>query len=215
MTKVRIYRAEGFGSHIRSVEELSTEVEEVRVIAETAAGGGLEEAPNDGQQYVRQSEDWEVSASGGIDEAPNDGQRYVRQNEAWSVESGVGSVFGTEYQIIKSDNESSTASASYTTKVTLTTTSLPAGTYRIGATMAISNDTIDKPMNYRVAVDGQPNEFVGGYTPPIAREYEVRTGFDTVDFNAGVHTVAVQFQSGGAGGNALIRGTRIELYRIS
>ena len=58
MTRVKIYPAEGFGAHIRSVDELSTEVEAVRNIAETAAGGGVEEAPQDTTAYVRQDASW-------------------------------------------------------------------------------------------------------------------------------------------------------------
>ena len=67
----------------------------------SGSGDGIPEAPNDGQQYGRQSEGWTVvtgGSSGGIPEAPNDGQQYARQSEAWSVVAGgssaVTSVFG-------------------------------------------------------------------------------------------------------------------------
>jgi len=67
----------------------------------SVSGGGIPEAPNDGQQYGRQSEGWTVvtgGSGGGIPEAPNDGQQYARQSEAWSVVTGgssaVTSVFG-------------------------------------------------------------------------------------------------------------------------
>ena len=58
----------------------------------SVSGDGIPEAPNDGQQYGRQSEGWTVvnSSGGGIPEAPNDGQQYARQNEAWSVVTGGG-----------------------------------------------------------------------------------------------------------------------------
>lgn len=60
MAKVKVYPSEGFGAHIRSVEELATEVEAVRGIAETAAGGGVEEAPVDGNSYHRENAGWVV-----------------------------------------------------------------------------------------------------------------------------------------------------------
>jgi hypothetical protein len=63
MTKVKVYPAEGNGAHIRSVEEMSVEVEAVRNIAETAAGGGIEEAPVDGSPYLREDSGW-VSPQG-------------------------------------------------------------------------------------------------------------------------------------------------------
>ena len=47
--------------------------------------GGIPEAPNDGQQYGRQSLGWTVVATGGgIPEAPNDGTAYARKSAAWA-----------------------------------------------------------------------------------------------------------------------------------
>lgn len=52
------------------------------------------EAPNDGEQYVRQNEDWaqiEIPAAG-IEEAPDDGVIYGRRNGDWEFVGGVRSV---------------------------------------------------------------------------------------------------------------------------
>ena len=49
----------------------------------TGGGGGVPEAPIDGQQYARQNAGWSVVADSGIPEAPQDGNYYVRQNGAW------------------------------------------------------------------------------------------------------------------------------------
>ena len=57
----------------------------VLALSEASGGGGIAEAPNDGQEYVRKNEAWAVSTGGGITEAPNDGQEYVRKNEAWAT----------------------------------------------------------------------------------------------------------------------------------
>jgi hypothetical protein len=50
-------------------------------------GGGIPEAPIDGQQYARQDATWTVvqavGGKGGIEEAPMDGNFYVRQNGSW------------------------------------------------------------------------------------------------------------------------------------
>ena len=50
-------------------------------------GGGIPEAPVDGQQYARQDATWTVvqpgGGGGGIEEAPMDGNFYVRQNAQW------------------------------------------------------------------------------------------------------------------------------------
>jgi hypothetical protein len=51
--------------------------------------GTVEEAPNDGQQYARQSRDWSVvehpETGGGVPEAPQNGQLYARRNANWSA----------------------------------------------------------------------------------------------------------------------------------
>jgi hypothetical protein len=49
-------------------------------------GGGIPEAPIDGQQYARQDATWTVvqgGSGGGIEEAPQDGNFYVRQDGQW------------------------------------------------------------------------------------------------------------------------------------
>ena len=50
-----------------------------------SSGGGIPEAPIDGQQYARQDAAWTVvqATGGGIEEAPQDGNFYVRQNGQW------------------------------------------------------------------------------------------------------------------------------------
>ena len=48
-----------------------------------APGGGIPEAPVDGQQYARQDAAWTPVAPGGIEEAPQDGNFYVRQDGQW------------------------------------------------------------------------------------------------------------------------------------
>jgi hypothetical protein len=58
--------------------------------AATGSGGGIPEAPTDGQQYGRQSSSWTVVVGGTMSEAPNDGNYYARQNLTWA---GLNDVF--------------------------------------------------------------------------------------------------------------------------
>ena len=46
--------------------------------------GAVEEAPDDGVQYGRQSKAWTPT----LPEAPNDGKEYARKNEAWAETAG-------------------------------------------------------------------------------------------------------------------------------
>lgn len=58
-------------------------------------GSGVEEAPNDGFQYARQSLGWSpiTVGGGGITDAPLDGRPYLRVSGAWApydiIDGGV------------------------------------------------------------------------------------------------------------------------------
>lgn len=50
----------------------------------SGGGGGIGEAPSDGQQYARQNANWTVVVSAAIgSDAPADGSPYARQDNAW------------------------------------------------------------------------------------------------------------------------------------
>jgi hypothetical protein len=56
------------------------------VLSWISQGGGISDAPSDGQLYGRQNAGWTVVPSGGgggIPDAPNDGTMYARLSEAW------------------------------------------------------------------------------------------------------------------------------------
>jgi hypothetical protein len=60
-------------------------------------GGGVKEAPIDGQQYARQDANWTLVAPGGIEEAPADGNYYVRSSGAWVNLTDALSVLGIAF----------------------------------------------------------------------------------------------------------------------
>jgi hypothetical protein len=50
----------------------------------SGGGGGIGEAPSDGQQYARQNAGWTVVVSAAIGtDAPQDGSPYARQDGNW------------------------------------------------------------------------------------------------------------------------------------
>lgn len=59
------------------------------------SNGGIEEAPEDGKEYVRKNADWveNTGGSGGITEAPEDGKLYGRKNADWEeIANGTSNV---------------------------------------------------------------------------------------------------------------------------
>jgi Phage gp6-like head-tail connector protein len=57
---------------------------------------GVEEAPLDGQPYVRQDGAWVVATATGISEPPDDGKAYARRTGDW-VEGSFGKAFEYNY----------------------------------------------------------------------------------------------------------------------
>ena len=56
----------------------------------TGGGGGIPEAPVDGQLYGRENANWVVVPPAGISDAPVDGTLYARLNAAWSAVPAAG-----------------------------------------------------------------------------------------------------------------------------
>lgn len=59
-------------------------------VISATAGGGIPDAPVDGNEYVRKDAAWVLNTDDYLGEAPNDGQEYVRKNQAWAVATGGG-----------------------------------------------------------------------------------------------------------------------------
>lgn len=124
-------------------------------------------------------------------------------------------LFGTEYQYVSSEGISSNSSENWQTKLTLTTPIIPTGNYRMSGTLAVANDSGDKPVEYRYLVDGVPNTNIGFYAPKFEDEYDQRATFLNVAFTEGVHVVQIQFRATSEGGTAKCRSTRIDIFRTS
>lgn len=109
---------EGIQTNVGNIED---NVEAIQVDLEASIANLVPEAPNDGEQYVRQNKDWAVVniPDAGIPEAPNDGQQYVRQSEAWATieipDVPVTSVNGKEGAVVLTTDDISEGTPKYTT----------------------------------------------------------------------------------------------------
>ncbi len=123
-------------------------------------------------------------------------------------------VFGMNYQYEADEAESTTTSTTFINKLTLTTPSIPAGDYRIEATLGITNDSADKPVEFQAVIDGTPPFDAGSYAPKFADEYFFTSGFGVSTLTAGIHTIDIEFSATSEGGTAKARNARIEIYRV-
>lgn len=68
-------------------------------VAQSGSGGGIAEAPLDGQTYARKNAAWESFVATGILDAPADGEIYARKDNSWvKVFEGLGFI-ASEFDI--------------------------------------------------------------------------------------------------------------------
>lgn len=124
-------------------------------------------------------------------------------------------VFGEEYTYDEDLGEDSTTSTTLQTKLTLTTASVPTGTYYIEWSYLYRTDNINYDFQGEVDIDAsavwnhnqEPND--AGSDQEIPAE-----GFAEVDFTAGVHTVDIKWATESAVATAYIKAARIALWRV-
>lgn len=121
-------------------------------------------------------------------------------------------VYGTEFQYAENLSPSTTSSTAYVTKVTLTTTDLPAGLYRIGFTWAWNHASISNDALFRTRLNGADLGLPTNIEPKDSSTYYPETRFFYRNLN-GVNTLELQY--GNEGSSTTIQDAVIELWRVS
>lgn len=125
-----------------------------------------------------------------------------------------GGVFGQDYQTAISIARSTTTSATFQTKVTLTTPVLT-GTYRIGWTSVIDMDNNKKSVLVRLQNTTDANT-IGAeqrMEPKDTANRVVASAFAEVSFSGASKTFEIQYRA--TGNTAGIEDARIEIWRVS
>lgn len=140
-----------------------------------------------------------------------------------SVEISNTNVFGSEFQRAESFGFSTTTSTTFQNKVKLTTTNLPAGTYRIGIHYGWNHNSTINDFEGQVLEDAvqlgeihkqEPKDSAGGDpTGTTQRYYTSRVFYRTL--TAGVHVYDINFRTDSAGTVSSIWEATIELWRVS
>jgi hypothetical protein len=124
-------------------------------------------------------------------------------------------IFGTEFQQVESLADSSTTSTAFQTKLTLTTVSIPAGTYRIGWSYDWRYSTTVANFQARIVENGTVR-FLHVQEPQdgAITQRQPASGFLYLILPSGVNTIEIQYSSAG-GLTATIRNARLELWRVA
>jgi hypothetical protein len=99
-----------------------------------------------------------------------------------------------------------------TTKVTFTTPTVPAGTYRVGYSYQWQHSATNSDFRAQVRIDGTNIHF-HNEEPSDATSVGAVSGFKNSVLTNATHTIDIQFAA--EGGTATISNARIEIYRIT
>lgn len=174
--------------------------------------GGVDALRLDNLEVPEDNTDLDVSTSahGLMPKLPNDAEKFID-----GVGTYVKKVFGDGEEFAISDGESTTASTTLQSKLSHTTPSLPAGTYRVGFSAEVTNGDGDKEMAYRFRIgatvegDGEPANKNGDDYQSVGAIAQVTLGAPATI------TADIFFSSTSNGGTAKIRKARIEIWRVS
>jgi len=128
-----------------------------------------------------------------------------------SLLEGIYSIFGSNYQYISSESESSTTSSTWQQKLRLTTSDL-LGTYRVTWYGEITNSSDKEESGFRVSVNGSVVSQVY-IEPENKNEFLSQSGFYVSELT-GVTNIDIDFNEYSKG-TSTIRRCRLEIMRIS
>lgn len=123
------------------------------------------------------------------------------------------SVFGTQYQYAESEGDSGTSGAGFATKLTLTTTSLPAGTYVAYFYVESRHSAANKEGEISFRVDATEYGLIQP-RPSAANINEPNALFKVLALTAGVHTLDIRYRRVDAM-TITVRRARIVLWRVA
>lgn len=122
-------------------------------------------------------------------------------------------IFGSQFQQVSSDANSSTTSAVYQNKLTLTTGSLPNGLYRIGYHIETSNNDTSGRTECRVELNNITTMVEPSNEAEDSSDWVPFSGFDYRTLN-GINTLDLDYRQLVAG-TSTVRRARLEIWRIN
>lgn len=154
------------------------------------------------------------------DVAPSDGDVLTWDNtdNRWepAAPTGGGGIFGSEFQEESSDGESSYSGNGWVEKLSLSTSSLPAGKYRISWSFEFR--TSSASMTGYVRIQQDDTDLLGDFEARVTPEsgWAMFSGFKYIDLSAGSYDFDMDYSSSGNGNKvSYIRRARFEFWRAS
>lgn len=159
------------------------------------------------------------------------GNAYICTNAStgaavWSLLTPQTLLYGSEHHEVSDDTVTCDTSDNWVTKLTMTTSSLPTGKYRVGWSYQCNANTTSKNMEIRVRVNDtsdlsnhvfRPSDANGSFDATGTEQQYQHAGFDYLNGISGVQTIDIEFrrESGNPSFKCSMWNTRLELWRVS
>lgn len=124
-----------------------------------------------------------------------------------------GGVFGSEFQETSVDGSSSTTSDSFQQKATITTASLPSGTYRIGWYIETANNNSSGRTEVRVQINNSTTICEPSNEAEDRDDWVPFSGFYTTSL-LGSNTITLDYRNASKRGTCSVRRARLEIWRV-
>ena len=132
------------------------------------------------------------------------------------IYGAAGSIFGQNFQTLEDNTESSTSSTSYLEKLSITTPSLPSGTYRIGWHYNWNPDQTGFSFQAQVQLDNTTQIMYHEQgVPNIVSDTRIITSGFVYKTLSGITQIDLDYKSALDGKTVRIRDTRLEIWRVS
>lgn len=130
--------------------------------------------------------------------------------------SGFNTVFGSDFNYVVDETESSTNSTTYQQKLRLNADATVSGSYRIGYTFEWRGSKSNTEVGIRVQIDDTETAFEFSSRPIVdVNTWRSITGFYyEPELNSGTHVIDADYRSANSGATAYIRKVRIEFWRV-
>lgn len=152
----------------------------------------------------------------------DDGSHWIYDGITWYPRPAGGPIFGTEFQYAESLPVSTTTSTSFQNKLTLTTTNLPFGTYRLEWSFGWNHNSSEADFEARLQDNNfnvgeihkqEPKDAAGsfGSTGTSQRYYATRVRYLVL---SGVHTFDLDYRTDNSERASSIWEASISLWRV-
>ena len=130
----------------------------------------------------------------------------------------VSLVYGTEFSQEVNIAESTTSNTAFTNKMSLSTASIPAGTYRVGWYYNWAYSVNTSNFLARVQIDDTTTIHEQTEQPTVSgnSQENVSSGFGYVTFSTNAtHTIDLEFAASNGAHTSYIKNSRLEFWRVT